>query len=78
MFLYTATGFTGELKACDEGDLEWVPFDRIPSLPLWQGDHIFLRLLRQDAPFFSLKLVYRGEELTYAALDGEELPCASW
>ena len=78
MFLYTATGFTGELKACDEGDLEWVPFDRIPSLPLWQGDHIFLRLLRQDAPFFSLKLVYQGETLIYAALDGEELPCASW
>ena len=78
MFLYTATGFEGEMKACDEGNLEWVEFDRIPTLPLWQGDHIFLRLLREDAPFFSLKLVYRGETLVQAVLDGKELPCESW
>lgn len=78
MFLYTATGFTGEMKVCDEGDLEWVEFDKIPSLPLWQGDHIFLRLLREDAPFFSLKLVYQGETLVHAALDGKELSCESW
>ena len=31
MFLYTATGFAGEMKVCDEGDLEWVPFDKIAS-----------------------------------------------
>lgn len=78
MFLYTATGFVGELKPCDEGDLEWVDVETIPTLPLWQGDQLFLRLLRQDAPFFSLKLVYRGEKLVYAALDGKELPCDCW
>ena len=35
------------------------------------GDRIFLRLLEQDAPFFSLKLVYDGDELVYSALDGK-------
>ena len=78
MFLYTATGFSGTMKECDEGNLEWVPFENIPSLPLWQGDHIFLRLLREDAPFFSLKLEYQGDTLVHAALDGTELPCGSW
>ena len=78
MFLYTASGFSGTMKDCDEGNLEWVPFDKIPTLPLWQGDHIFLRLLRQDAPFFSLKLEYQGDTLVRAALDGKDLPCESW
>ena len=78
MFLYTASGFSGTMKDCDEGNLEWVPFDKIPTLPLWQGDHIFLRLLREDAPFFSLKLEYQGDTLVRAALDGKDLPCESW
>ena len=67
-----------ELKACDEGDLRWVSRKFLDSLPTWEGDKIFLDLLRQNVPFFSLKLVYQGDILTYAALDGEELPCASW
>lgn len=74
MFLYTATGFTGELSACDEGNLEWVDIDKIESLPLWEGDKIFLRLLREDAPLFSLKLSYdREDNLISAVLDGKNL-----
>lgn len=38
------------------------------------GDRIFLRLLEEDAPFFSLKLVYHGEKLMTACLDGRPLP----
>ena len=33
----------------------------------------FLRLLEEGAPFFSLKLCYEGDRLTYAALNGKEL-----
>ena len=47
--------------------------ERVEALPLWEGDKIFLRLLRQDVPFFSLKLVYRGETLAEAVLDGRPL-----
>lgn len=74
MFLYSASAYKGELSSdCDEGDLEWVRKDRIASLPLWEGDKIFLRLMSENHPFFSLKLSYQGDNLVYAALDGEEL-----
>ena len=73
MFLYTCTDFSGELIECNEGDLEWVPMERVPDLPIWQGDKIFLDLLCQDTPFFSLKLQYEGDDLVYAALDGKPL-----
>lgn len=73
MHLFTADGFTGTLKDCDEGVLEWVDNDRVPQLPTWEGDRLFLRLLAQDVPFFSLKLVYRGDTLTEAVLNGQPL-----
>lgn len=73
MHLFTADGFTGTPSPCDEGDLEWVPKGRIKDLPLWAGDHLFLDLLASEAPFFSLKLRYAGEQLVYAALNGAAL-----
>ena len=73
MFLYTASDWTGELRDCDEGELEWIDKRTLYDLTLWEGDRIFLRLLEQDAPFFSLKLVYRGETLEKAVLDGKKL-----
>ena len=73
MHLFTANGFEGELKDCDEGVLEWLPKDKLYGLPMWAGDRIFLDLLDQGAPFFSLKLVYEGEKLVYAALNGKQL-----
>ena len=72
MCLYTADAFEGELRECDEGTLEWVPKAELQRLNLWEGDRLFLRLLAEDAPFFSMKLVYRGDELVSAALDGKE------
>ena len=68
MHLFTAHGFEGELTACDEGELRWVEKDEVLSLPLWEGDREFLRLLREDAPFFSLKLVYQGDKLVSSTL----------
>ena len=70
MHLYTADGFEGEMIACDEGTLEWVPKSKIPELNLWEGDLIFFKLLAEDAPFFSLKLVYQGDKLVEAVLNG--------
>ncbi|MGN0513889.1 MAG: NUDIX hydrolase [Lachnospiraceae bacterium] len=63
MHLYTATEYTGEMTECDEGILEWVAKDRIEDLPIWEGDKVFLSILNANLNFFSLKLVYRGEEL---------------
>ena len=73
MHLFTATGFTGVQRACDEGELAWIDKRRLRELTLWEGDRIFLRLLEEDAPFFSLKLVYRGERLAEAVLNGKRI-----
>lgn len=73
MYLFTADGFTGDLKECDEGDLQWVSRDFLDSLPKWEGDKIFLELLWQDAPFFLLTLRYRGDKLQEAVLNGNKI-----
>lgn len=75
MHLFTADAFTGELTDCDEGDCEWISREKLLSLPMWEGDKIFLNLLFDpEQPFFSLKLEYAGEQLVYAAKDGVPLP----
>ncbi len=61
MHLYTADGFTGEIHECDEGELVWVPKEKVMELPIWEGDKIFFRLLNERKDFFSLKLVYDVE-----------------
>lgn len=78
MHLFTSDQFCGKEIACDEGDLAWIPKEDLFSLPMWEGDRIFLRLLDQDAPFFSLKLTYRGDTLVSASLNGNpfSLPAA--
>ena len=63
MFLYTSKDFSGELKDCDEGVLEWVDIKKVYDLALWEGDRIFLKLLENNAPFFTLKLRYSGDRL---------------
>ena len=79
MYLFTATGWTGELNPdCSEGDLAWVPKGKVLDLPIWEGDRIFLKLLAQDAPPFLLTLDYRGpdgeDRLRRAVLNGQGLP----
>ena len=70
IFTYTADGFEGELAECNEGDLMWVGFDRIPDLELWEGDRYMLdHLISGDTEYFSLKLRYdRSDRLTEALL----------
>ena len=64
MHLFHTDSFSGELREdCDEGVLEWVPISKILDLPLWEGDKIFLDLIQQNVPFFSLKLEYIGSKL---------------
>ena len=69
MCLYTADKFSGNMIKCDEGTLEWVPLGKIEELELWEGDKIFLRLLKENAPFFSLKLVYKNGKLVSHCLN---------
>ena len=73
MHLFTADGFTGEIKDCDEGVLEWIHRKKLREIPHWEGDDIFLDLIESDAPFFSLKLCYEGDTLVSAVLDGRTI-----
>ncbi len=73
MHLFTASGFTGDIKECDEGVLEWISKEDLMKLPMWEGDRIFLDLIAEPSPFFSLKLMYEGEHLAGAWLDGKNI-----
>ena len=73
MHLFTADGFTGQLTESAEGVLRWVRSEEIDALPQWEGDRIFFKLIREDAPFFSLKLCYEGDTLKKAVLNGREV-----
>lgn len=74
MSLFTADGFVGEPIPCDEGELEWVDIDDVWNLNIWEGDKIFFRLIDEGYDFFSLKLVYNGQDkLVSAVLNGEPM-----
>ncbi len=63
MHLFTCDEFSGEIAECDEGELLFVPRDKLLSFPHWEGDKIFLELIFKETPFFSLRLEYEGEKL---------------
>ena len=75
MHLFHSDRFHGMIRNdCDEGTLEWLPKNELREKKLWAGDHIFLDLMEQGGPFFSLKLCYQGDVLTRAVLNGSDLP----
>ena len=69
MCLYTADRYTGDIGNCDEGELVWVEKGKIMDLNIWEGDKIFLKLLMENQPFFSLKLEYKGDKLVNTFLN---------
>ena len=74
--LYTADRWEGEMirgDACAEGELQWVQKSEVQKLPIWEGDKLFFRLLEEEHPYFSLKLVYDGDTLKQAVLDGKRI-----
>lgn len=73
MHIFWSNNFSGVLKECDEGELEWIEKSRMNALPHWKGDEIFLKLLELRAPFFSLKLVYEKGILLSAKLNGKKV-----
>ena len=66
--IYTCYEFSGETGKCDEGDLSWIPEEKLMDLSLWEGDRIFLARMieRQDLPF-SLAFYYdKDQKLVHA------------
>lgn len=73
MHIFVCTQWSGEQIVCNEGDLEWIDKQRLMKLTMWEGDKIFLRLIDEQVPFFSLKLTYKGESLQSAILNGKPI-----
>ena len=63
MYVYTATDFTGKLKSCKEGELKWIDKDKVPNLPTWEGDKLFLDRMKNEKEFFTMKVEYIGDKL---------------
>jgi len=58
LFHTVLTEKPSDLPDCPEGELAWISIKDLLSLPMWEGDRIFLRLMRESLPYFSLKLHY--------------------
>lgn len=63
MYVFTSNDFTGELIECNEGDLQWIPKDKITKLNTWEGDKIFVEKIQKGNSFFTIKFNYDGEKL---------------
>ena len=63
MHLYTVTGVSGELIDCDEGELKYFSVEEMNTLPMWEGDHLFLDLLINNEDYFELDLKYMNDKL---------------
>lgn len=73
MFLYHGSEFSGEIRDCSEGVLEWIAIEEIPSLPLWKGDLLFLEKMRTEPGCFEMRLDYEGDDLIYASFNGKRI-----
>ncbi len=51
MYCYVGYEYENEIGFCNEGELEWVPIDKVMSLPLWEGDQYFLMNIILNQPF---------------------------
>lgn len=50
-FIFRIDSFRGTpVHSNPEGTLEWVPLDQIETLPIWDGDRYFLKLVFDDDP----------------------------
>ncbi len=52
IYVYQTSDYHGDMHACYEGTLSYIPQDQVMSLSLWQGDRIFLqRMIDKQIPF---------------------------
>ena len=71
IYLYTSSSFTGNIKKCSEGDLVWVKKDDVINLNIWEGDKVFLKLLKDNKPYFILKLKYDNNKFIGSELQDD-------
>ena len=68
IYVFTSDKYHGKIRECDEGELHWIRKDELTDINVWEGDRLFLKLLIEGSPFFSVKLSYKGDELTDSSI----------
>ncbi len=68
IYVFSSISYHGDLTDCDEGELRWIRKSELLDINLWEGDKIFLKLMLENSPFFSVKLSYNGNELIYSSV----------
>ena len=65
VFLFVSDKYEGKLIDSKEGNLAWIPNEKLMEINLWDGDKIFIPWLFKDK-FFSAKFNYKnGEFIDY-------------
>jgi 8-oxo-dGTP diphosphatase len=65
VFLFVSDKYEGKLIDSAEGNLAWIPNEKLMEINLWDGDKIFIPWLFKDK-FFSAKFNYEnGEFIDY-------------
>lgn len=63
MCLYSGDKYSGNLTNCDEGELSWIKKEEAYNLPIWEGDKAIFRALETCEEFFTMEVIYKGDEL---------------
>ena len=59
VFLFTADEYEGELIDSNEGNLDWIPNEKLTELNLWEGDKYFIPWIFKEK-IFSAKFIYEN------------------
>lgn len=66
VFVYCFDEYTGQIIDSPEGILEWVSRERLSTLPLWEGDRIFMEWLDQPGIFSAVFKYEAGRLLDWS------------
>ena len=61
-YVFKVTAFSGQVIDCDEGTLEWVPYDQVMKKPTWAGDYQLFEWILSGKPFFSASFTYNDQQ----------------
>ncbi len=64
IYVFSSEDFSGKIIECDEGELEYIPRNKVLDLPIWEGDRYFLKyIVEGNKDFFAYKMEYVGDKL---------------
>ncbi|MDD6259385.1 MAG: 8-oxo-dGTP diphosphatase [Erysipelotrichaceae bacterium] len=71
IYIYTSSLYHGEMHDCDEGTLRWVNESDVLSLPLWEGDKVFLKkMMKKETEPFHITLTYDAQDRLVSVEEG--------